>query len=159
MWLLASTRYLLALVPATLLVAVAIGIPTDVLPNPWFQRMTSVRALDVVLWPLISLSLGALLASYALPRRSVDRGVGGAGGGGLLGAFAVGCPICNKLVVMAIGTSGALSYFEPLQPVLGVAAVVIPALALRRRLRSLTLCHTVPSGLGAAEAEVASSRY
>jgi hypothetical protein len=39
----------------------------------------------------------------------------------LLSTFAVGCPIGNKLVVALIGVSGALSYWAPLQPILGVS--------------------------------------
>ena len=43
--------------------------------------------------------------------------------GGALTFFAVGCPVCNKLVVLALGFSGALTYFAPLQPALGIAAL------------------------------------
>jgi hypothetical protein len=80
--LLLTRRYLLAFALASGLTALAVGIPTNLLPNPWFQRMTPVRALDVVLWPLISLSVGALLATYALPRSRPD---------GLAAAAAAGC--------------------------------------------------------------------
>jgi hypothetical protein len=100
--------------------------------------MTPVRPLDVILWPLISLASGALLATYALGRRDDGSAASGGAGGGLLGVFAVGCPICNKLVVLALGVSGALTYFGPIQPVLGAAAVVLPLVVLRRRLRALT---------------------
>ena len=40
--------------------------------------------------------------------------------------LAVGCPVCNKVVLVALGTSGALSWFAPVQPLLGLAAVVRP---------------------------------
>jgi hypothetical protein len=131
---LSEKRFLLAILPATLAVALVTGIPTDVLPNPWFQRMTPVRTLDVVLWPLISLASGSLLATYALPGANSGRELKGGAGGGLLGVFAIGCPVCNKLVVAAIGVSGALTFFEPIQPLLGVLAVAIPLLVLRWRL-------------------------
>ncbi|WP_245178539.1 hypothetical protein [Streptomyces montanisoli] len=62
-------------------------------------------------------------------------------GAGLLSAFAVGCPICNKLVVLAIGVSGALSYFAPVQPVLAVASVALLVHTLARRLRAAKVCH------------------
>lgn len=137
MQILATPRYLLAAAAASVLAAAAVGIPTDVLPNPWFQRMTPVRTLDVVLWPLVSISVGALLATYALPRSRGTGGIAGGAGGGLLGTFAVGCPVCNKLVVMVLGVSGALTYFEPIQPVLGIAAVGLAVFALRRRIVAL----------------------
>jgi hypothetical protein len=101
-----TRRYLLAFVVASALTALAVGIPTDLLPNPWFQRMPPVRTLDVVLWTLISLSVGALFATYALPRSRGGDGLAGGAGGGLLGTFAVGCPVCNKLVIAVLGISG-----------------------------------------------------
>ena len=42
-------------------------------------------------------------------------------GGGMLSMFAVGCPACNKIAVILLGTSGALNLWAPVQPVLGVA--------------------------------------
>ena len=147
-------RFLVTIVPATLAVALVTGIPTDVLPNPWFQRMTPVRTLDVVLWPLISLSGGALVATYALPGARSGRELKGGAGGGLLGVFAIGCPICNKLVVAALGISGALTYFQPVQPLLGALAVVVPLVVLRRRLAVYAHGCAVPAlGAPAAAAE------
>lgn len=63
---------------------------------------------------------------------------------GMLGAalayFAVGCPVCNKLVLLALGWNGAITWFEPFQPVLQVAAVLLLAWALERRLKNLYSC-------------------
>lgn len=133
-----GTRYLLATALAAALAAVAIGIPTDLLPNPWFKRMTPVRTTDLVLWPLTSLAAGALLATYALPRSAGRQSDATAGvGGGLLGVLAVGCPVCNKLVVLALGFSGALTYFAPIQPALGALAILMTLFVLRRRLLAL----------------------
>ncbi|HKP21498.1 MAG TPA: hypothetical protein VJT68_08265 [Thermoleophilaceae bacterium] len=148
MQLLVTRRYLLALAAASLLTAVVVGIPTDLLPNPWFQRMTPVRTLDIVLWPVVSLSVGALLATYALPASRGSDGIGGGAGGGLLGTLAVGCPVCNKLVVAVLGTSGALTYFEPIQPALGFAAVGLAVYSLRRRIVALERgCPVPPRGV------------
>ncbi len=60
--------------------------------------------------------------------------------GGLLSFFAVGCPICNKVVVIALGTTGALTWFAPVQPYLGVVGLVLLAGALRVRLRGEVAC-------------------
>jgi hypothetical protein len=54
---------------------------------------------------------------------------------GLLAGLAVGCPVCNKVVLIALGTSGALSWWGPVQPLLGLAAVVMLAVVLRSQLR------------------------
>lgn len=153
-----TTRYWLALAPATAIGALATGIPTDVLPNPWFTRMTPVRPLDLVLWPVLSLALGALLATYALPSGRPEGSLAGGAGGGVLGVFAIGCPICNKLVVLALGMSGALTWFEPLQPVLGVLAVAVTLVALRTRLRSVADGCAVPRRLAQSPGETGAGR-
>ena len=133
-------RYFLTAAAATIVVALMIGIPTDVLPNPWFIRMTPVRTLDLVLWPITSLLTGALLATYVLPATCVRRAPGSAGiASGTLGWLAIGCPICNKLVVGAIGITGALNVFAPLQPLLGLLGVSIAAIGLALRVRLVRL--------------------
>ena len=128
----------------SIFVALTIGIPTDVIPNPWFSRMTPVRTLDIILLPLTAGLTGLLLATYhrapGRPSRRPSAGVVT----GTLGWLAIGCPLCNKLVVLAIGTSGALSYFAPLQPVLGVPSVVLAMTALALRLRALRFPCPVP---------------
>ena len=43
---------------------------------------------------------------------------------------AVGCPVCNKLVLLALGASGAVSWFAPIQPFLAIASVVLMAVAM-----------------------------
>jgi len=135
-----GARYLLTAAASSVVIAVVIGIPTDVLPNPWFTRMTPVRTLDLVLWPVTSVLTGALLATYVLPATCVRRTPGSAGiASGTLGWLAIGCPICNKLVVGAIGITGALNVFAPLQPLLGLLGVLIAATGLALRMRLVRL--------------------
>lgn len=139
-------RYLLASVGATALVAVALGIPTDVIPNPWFTRMIEAEPLNYFFWVATSILSGALLATFVLPSlgdssRATSSGLGS----GTLGLLAVGCPICNKLVISLLGVSGALNYFAPLQPILGTAAVLLAASALVLRLRGARSACAVPS--------------
>jgi hypothetical protein len=137
-------------VAATALALLAIGIPTDVVPNPWFTRMTPVRPADVVFLVLTALLTGALAATYL--RRISDRTPGVAVGSGVLSVLAVGCPVCNKLVVGLLGFSGALTYFAPLQPILGALAVVLAATALGVRLRRLGQACSLTPGSRPADA-------
>jgi hypothetical protein len=131
-------------VGATALALFAIGIPTDIVPNPWFRRMTPVRPADVVFLVLTALLSGVLVATYL--RSISDRTPGVAVGSGVLSVLAVGCPVCNKLVVGLLGFSGALNYFAPLQPMLGSLAVVLAATALGVRLRRLgQACSLTPA--------------
>lgn len=129
-------RYLAVSAMAAGLVALALAIPTAIIDNPFFTRMTPVEPEQYVFWVATSLLGGALIATYLLPE--LRRGIATVGvGSGLLGVFAVGCPICNKLVVSLIGVSGALNYFAPIQPLLGLAAVGLGAWALAIRFRAL----------------------
>ena len=129
-------RFALTTIAASTVVALLIGIPTDVIPNPWFTRMTPVRTLDLAFFPITSLLTGALLATYVIPTTCPTRRTGSSAiAGGTLGWLAIGCPICNKLVVGAIGITGALNVFAPLQPLLGGLGVLIAATGLVLRLR------------------------
>jgi hypothetical protein len=141
-----GARYWLAAAGGALLTGVLIGVPTDVFANPWFTRVVAVRPLDYVIWALTSLLTGALVATYLLPAASSGPRSGRAGfGAGLLGWLAIGCPVCNKVIVLLLGSSGALTYFAPLQPVLGALAVTLSATALAIRLRSFVTGCRLPA--------------
>ena len=56
------------------------------------------------------------------------------------GAFlAIGCPVCNKIALVLLGTSGALTIFAPIQPLIGAASLALLAGTLAWRLRSRAL--------------------
>ena len=129
-------RYLVKVAACAGLVALVVGIPTDVIPNPLFGRMTPVRTTDIVLLALTALATGALLATYLGAGRTQRLPKAGLGAGAL-GYLAVGCPVCNKAIVLLLGTSGALSTFEPLQPLLGALAVALALVGLHLRVRAL----------------------
>ncbi|MBO1287029.1 hypothetical protein ACH4MU_10410 [Streptomyces albidoflavus] len=108
--------------------ALVVGVSTDVVPTPLFSR-----AVPVQWWNYPALSVTAVLAGLTLstyvrqPQRG-ERSTAGDGSrtgavGGLLTFFAVGCPVCNKLVLVLLGASGAMSYWAPLQPLLAEAAL------------------------------------
>ncbi len=122
--------------------AAFVGIPTDVIPTPWFTRMTPVRPQDYVVLILTALLAAALGASYAVPTACPVR-PGRLAAGGYLSVLAVGCPICNKLVVLLLGIGGALTIFQPLQPVFAFASLALLGYALVLRLRAI---RTLPGG-------------
>ena len=129
--------------------ALAIGLPTDVIPNPVFGRQgTPVEPWAVPVLAITAVLSGLLFATYLQTGDAVEaddiEGLDRPGRfgslGGLLSFFAVGCPICNKVVVIALGTSGALTWFAPVQPYLGVVALGLLAWALRVRFRGEVAC-------------------
>ncbi len=142
-----SLRWWFAVAMAVLS-ALAIGLPTDVIPNPVFGRQgTPVEPWAVPVLAITAVLSGLLAATYFRPVSDASiasddlDGPGRFGGlGSLLSFFAVGCPICNKLVVIALGTSGALTWFAPVQPYLGVVALGLLLWALRVRLRGEVAC-------------------
>ncbi|MEU5029480.1 hypothetical protein [Streptomyces milbemycinicus] len=134
-------------VAVALVAGVAIGVPTGVVPTPFYTRMTPVLWWNYPVWVASSLLMGLLVATYA-GRPPAVRADGPRGRrallAGVLSAFAVGCPICNKLVVLALGVSGALSYWAPAQPALAVASLALLTHALVRRLRTAAACPVPP---------------
>ncbi|WP_411057784.1 hypothetical protein [Streptomyces sp. E11-3] len=145
--------------------ALLIGLPTDLIPNPVFGREIPPEPWSYPVLVASALLAGVLLATY-VRTGAVDRaGAAGRAGrasrlgsvGGLLSFLAVGCPVCNKLVLLALGTSGALSIWAPLQPALAVVSLLLLAVATVRRLSGEVACPAAPApapGAGGAGAGV-----
>ncbi len=136
-----TSRQWLVAVTATTGTLVVLGIPTVLIPNGAFTREIAPTWWSYPVWVLTSALVGLLIATYVGPSRtqSCPTGADRSGlTGGILAWFAIACPVCNKLVLLALGTSGALTWFAPLQPVLAVAGLGLLALALRLRLRVMT---------------------
>jgi hypothetical protein len=123
-----TARTALVALGATLGTTLVIGIPTDVVPNPWFGREIGVRPFDVVTLVALSVVTAALVASYTLAGDSGTAVPRTGIGSGIIGWFAV---------VALLGASGATSTFAPLQPALGVAAVALASAALVVRVRAI----------------------
>lgn len=127
---------------AAVLTALVIGIPTGIIQTSWYHRMTPVLWWNYPVWAISAILTGALVATYvrdpALPLPATQGGKTFVGS--MLSLFAVGCPICNKLVVMAIGVSGALNWFAPIQPVLAVGSLGLLVYALGARRRTAIAC-------------------
>ena len=131
-----------------LLTLMVVGLPTAVIANPWFIRMTPTRPQDYVFLALTVMLTAIIGATYALPS-ACSRQEGKVTGGGLLSVLAVGCPVCNKVVVLLLGASGAVAYFEPMQPILALASIALLGVALVLRLRAVRM---VPRRLSGHEA-------
>lgn len=131
-----SMRRWAVAVAATVAIAVLIGVPTAIIGNPYFTRMTAVLWWNYPVWILISVLAGLAFAACSGSSATSARGGAGVTTGCVLAAAAVGCPSCNSLVVAALGTSGAWSVWAPAQPAVAIIALALLARSLRRRLRA-----------------------
>ena len=131
-------RWLVALAVGAV-VAAAVGIPTGIVPTSFYTRMTPVLWWNYPIWLLTAVLSGLVAATYVrsrIPSTTRSAGLWAT----LASAFAVGCPVCNKLIVALLGVSGALSIWAPLQPVLAGASLSLLAWSLRRRLAGERSC-------------------
>lgn len=117
-----------------------VGLTTAMIPNPVFGRSVPTTWWA---WPVLLVTgilAGLLGATYvrgtAAPERASRSGVVG----GVLSYLAVGCPVCNKVALLALGYTGALQWFAPVQPVLAAAGVALLGFALWRRLQGELAC-------------------
>ena len=135
-------------IPYALITAVLIGVPADLIDTRFFGRPVETRPIDYVLLVATSALIGLVFA-IRIPKKvtqeqadATERNETRTMWGGGLSFLAVGCPVCNQAVVALLGTSGALSWWAPIQPVIGLLAIGVVVWALRERLRTyqLTAC-------------------
>ena len=128
--------------------AVLIAVPSDLIDTPIFGRPVEVRWIDYVILAITSALIGLIFAIrpetvessklVAATERQGTRTIWG----GFVSFLAVGCPVCNQAVVALVGVSGALSWWAPVQPFVGLLAVALLLYTLRKRLNTyrLTAC-------------------
>jgi hypothetical protein len=147
-----ARRWLVAAV-AALGFVVLVGLPTAMISTPVFTRMIPPTWWA---WPALivtSALAGLLIASYVrAPQAATTRGAGAGSAGGFLTFLAVGCPVCNKLVLLALGSAGAVTWFAPVQPLLLLLAIGLLLWALARRLRFEYACPVPQPSMGSTNA-------
>lgn len=151
-----SRRWWVALLSG-LGVAFIVAIPTAVIPNPIFGR-----AIEVTWWSyptviITGILSGLLIASYIREPQNDNEDISDAPAadralklgtvGGFVSFFAVGCPVCNKLVLIALGTTGAMNWFAPVQPFLALASIIFMGWALYMRLKNENSCSFSPASV------------
>ena len=121
---------------------IVIAIPTAIIENPIFGREIGVTSWSIPVLVITSILSGLLFATYVrnenyLPEeRSAKIGSAGA----FFSFLAVGCPVCNKVALIALGSTGAMQYFAPVQPYLALLGVLFLIYALQKRLVGESMC-------------------
>ncbi|WP_346958688.1 hypothetical protein [uncultured Arthrobacter sp.] len=128
---------------------VLVAVPTDLIDTPLFSREVPPTWWSFPILAVTAVLTGLLLATYVSREPAADggssseepdsRGRFGAAGT-IVSFFAVGCPVCNKLVLLALGTSGAMQYFEPIQPLLAALSIALLLWAFVKRATSEDRC-------------------
>ncbi|MEK6826680.1 MAG: hypothetical protein AABX90_03555 [Nanoarchaeota archaeon] len=101
------------------------GILTVIIPNNFFIRMTPIYWYDYIFLVLTSALIGIYVGFWYYTKKTTSKCRYGAVGGTAGGLFSFGCPICNKLLVLLLGFTGVMTYFAPLQPILGIASISV----------------------------------
>jgi hypothetical protein len=132
------------------------GLTSAIIPNPVFGRQIPPEPFAIAVWVLSAPLMGLIGATYSAPRLAgsvaagasvavplqaadavAERRAGRLGTVAGFGAFlAIGCPVCNKVALVLLGTSGALTLWAPLQPIIGAASLLLLAATLAWRFRS-----------------------
>lgn len=137
---------------ATAAVAVVVGVPSAVLANPFFVRMSPVPWWSYAVWALTAALSGVLAATYVDRRATIAVAPGRAGIlANVASVLAVGCPVCNKLVVAAVGITGALNVWAPIQPLIGAGSLALLGWALWRRLTTMRSCPVTSDGVSSPD--------
>ncbi len=138
------------------IVLLGVGLVSAIIPNPIFGRGIPPEPFAIAVWLASAPLMGLVMATYfaPAPAAAVALVPGGTGGraagtlGGVVAFLAIGCPTCNKIALLLLGASGAVSVFGPIHPILGAASLALLAgtVAWRLRLRARGgACAVAPS--------------
>lgn len=136
-----SLKQALSVVGLASVLALAFGIPTALIPTPYYTRMTPVTFIDYFYLVAISSLLAFYLSLFVfskLKSKIRDRSKVLGWSGGILGFLSFACPVCNVLLVSLFGSALLLTYFEPIRAYVGVMAIVLLLLAIMVKRRKDT---------------------
>ena len=137
-----SIRRWITVAVSAIITGLVISIPTAVLENSVFGREIAVTSWSVPVIVITSILSGLLFATYVKndSDNTEDTSLKIGTAGAFFSFLAVGCPVCNKIALVALGYSGAMNYFAPVQPFLAFAGVAILTYALIMRLNGEVKC-------------------
>lgn len=126
------------------------GVVSAIIPNPIFGRQIPPEPFAIATWLASAPLMGLVAATYTVPApppavttlSPVAVAPEGPRNGSLFGSvagfgtfLAIGCPVCNKVALLLLGTSGAMTLYAPIQPLIGGASLALLAGTLVWRLR------------------------
>jgi hypothetical protein len=155
-----TPRFRLHVLAWAALSLLAYGLVAAIIPNPVFGRSVPPEPFAIAIWLVSAPLMGFLGATYSAPPAVATQPLqmvtpGPATGPSrppaddsratLLGSvagfgtfLAIGCPVCNKIALLLLGASGAMSVWAPIQPILGAASLALLAGTVAWRSRQLS---------------------
>ena len=129
----------------TVAILAVYGLVSAIIPNPIFARGLAPEPFAVAVWLVSAPLMGVVMATYfaplptgvpvALNAPAARDGTAAGTVGGFVAFLAIGCPTCNKIALVLLGTSGATNVFGAAQPLLGAVSLALLAGTLVWRLR------------------------
>jgi hypothetical protein len=107
-------------------------------PIQWWNYVTLVLSP-----PLIAL-IAATFVPPGQPRGGRRWAKTGTGVGGAAGTIAMACPVCNPLAIPLFGAAGVLSFLAPYRGLIALLSIVLLAVTLLIRLRTMRTCQLAP---------------
>ena len=104
---------------------VGLGTVAALWENPLFMRMTPTGGFEITLLLLLSVLAGIYVG---LPRTECGKRT--AGTGSVIGFLGIACPVCNKILVLLVGSALLLEYYEPMRLYLALGGVVLMGAAI-----------------------------
>jgi hypothetical protein len=109
-----------------------------VVPIQWWNYVTLVLSP-----PLIAL-IAATFVPPGQPRGGRRWAKTGTGVGGAAGTLTMACPVCNPLAIPLFGAAGVLSFLAPYRGLIALLSIVLLAVTLLIRLRTMRTCQLAP---------------
>lgn len=130
-----SKKFILQTVLFSGIAFLILSMPTAVVKNQFFTRMTPVYWFDylflVINSVLIGLYYGLVFNNPSQKTCQVERKSYLAQGLSFLG---IACPICNKILVLFFGVTFLLTFLEPIRPYISLFSTVMLIWLIGRRL-------------------------
>ncbi len=119
-----KVKYVAIAVLASIILWFLFSIPSAMLPNPFFVRMTPPTSWEWFVLITTAVLGGSYIALYYYRKEQQStKAVCAATSGSFLGFLAYGCAFCNKILIFFLGISGVMTYFLSIQPYLGAVSI------------------------------------
>lgn len=127
------TLYVLAF---SLLAILILGIPTAVIRNHFYFRMTPAFWFDYVFLVVNGVLIGLYFAiTYTSTQPEACKIEKKSIFASLLALFGIACPICNQILLLIFSTTLLLSFLEPIRPYISLTSSILLLWLIARKVK------------------------